>query len=69
MAEHVFDKSCIDLIPVDREPCSDCEKPATHYICIDLGYQTTSLGDLAYCEECGNEALGRWREQLPEPKE
>jgi hypothetical protein len=62
-----FDKTCIDLMPIEAEPCSDCDRPATHFLSIDLGFQTSSLGDLAYCEECGKEMLERWREQLPDP--
>lgn len=59
-------KSCVDLGPIERD-CSECgERPATSYITIDLGYMTTSLGDLEYCDECGKEELNRLREQLPD---
>jgi hypothetical protein len=64
-----FDKSCIDLIPLEPFTCADCDAPATHYISIDLGFQTAALSDLAYCEPCGLEILERWREQLPDSKE
>lgn len=65
----VFDSSCIDLAPIGPLECADCAAPATHYICIDLGFQTAGLGDSAYCEPCGREILERWREQLPSPSE
>lgn len=61
-----FDKTCIDLIPLEPLTCADCEAPATHYICIDLGFQTDGLGDRGYCKPCGLEILARWREQLPD---
>lgn len=61
-----FDKSCVDLTPIEAQPCSDCENPATHFLSIDLGFQVSSLGDLVYCEDCGKEMLERWREQLPD---
>lgn len=64
-----FDKSCVDLIPIEQESCSDCERPATHFISIDLGFQTASLGDLRYCEDCGKEVVERWRETLPDTVE
>jgi hypothetical protein len=67
MAE--FDKSCVDLIPIEPLECSDCAAPATHYISIDLGFQVASLSDLAYCEPCGRDIVARWREQLPDPPE
>lgn len=68
MAEQ-FDKFCIDLIEIEKESCSDCGEPATHFISIDLGFQTASLGDLLFCQECGQEVVDRWRKILPAPSE
>ena len=62
-------KDDLDLGPIERN-CGECdERPATVYICIDLGYMTTSLGDNEYCEDCGKEELERIRELLPERKD
>jgi hypothetical protein len=59
-------KNCVDLGPIERD-CSECgERPAAYYISIDLGYMTTDLGNLEYCDECGKEQLERLREQLPD---
>lgn len=64
-----FDKSCIDLIPLEPQTCVDCENPATHFISVDLGFQTSGLDGGVYCKPCGFEILERWREQLPEPED
>ena len=62
-------KDDLDLGPIERN-CSECdERPATVYICIDLGFETTSLGNAEYCDECGKEHLERVRELLPTREE
>lgn len=62
-------KEDVNLGPIQRE-CSECgDKAATVYICVDLGYMITGLGDAEYCNDCGRGELERLRELLPEREE
>lgn len=59
-------KEDVDLALIERNCCECDERPATVYISLDLGFQTSSVGDGEYCDECGREEVERIRELLPE---
>lgn len=66
-----FDKTDVSLLPLPPEPCSECgERPATHYLAINLralGTEGAMLTEGKFCEECGTDALQDLSASLPEP--